>query len=603
MTSALTYHPTGATLQDFAYDYDLAGNILKIRDRTPDCGILNSLQGTNALDRDFTYDPLYRLLTGTGRECAIPPPCPPWDDSPRCHDVTLTRPYQELYTYDPTGSMTQLRHTAGNGSFTRDFILVLNSNRLQTMVVGRTTCEYTSDANGSMIGEGTSRHFEWDHSDQMRVFRNQVDGSQPTVYANYLYDSDGRRVKTLVRKQNGNSTETTVYIGAFFEHRTRVQGAVISQNNDLNIVHDRTRFATRRVGSLLDANSNSPENQYHLDDHLGSCHLVIDANAVWINREEFTPYGETSYGGYSNKRYRFIGKERQEESGLSYFGARYYAAWLARWSSADPAGLVDGMNLYIYAKCCPAVLVDTSGLQSGTTDPSRVHLLPGKQAQYSGLQPTLGSQRVHLHVMEENRRQGRLQDGTDPVGKYYGLHYYRDRNLQAPEGTVETSCQQPPLQAVLSAAGGPTQRQIIRSLFDRYKGIAPTLFHIMKTPGLLRTLFPGYIVAPPVYVPKPGTPNPDRFLKQIRETYQDRQGFFVGVADEKPEKKFYGRHAFVGSWAYQIEGSARPGTIGEVHWKKPATDKGIHEFRTFEDFARQWHISMIVWVFVKRGAS
>jgi RHS repeat-associated protein len=47
----------------------------------------------------------------------------------------------------------------------------------------------------------------------------------------------------------------------------------------------------------------------------------------------------------SAKRYRYTGKERDEETGMHYYGARYYAAWLGRWTSADPAWLVDGPGM------------------------------------------------------------------------------------------------------------------------------------------------------------------------------------------------------------------------------------------------------------------
>ena len=83
-----------------------------------------------------------------------------------------------------------------------------------------------------------------------------------------------------------------------------------------------------------------------------------------INREEYTPYGETSFGSFASKRYRFTGKERDEESGLYYHGARYYAPWLARWVSCDPAGMVDGMNLYRFARGSPIGFTDPTGTQS-----------------------------------------------------------------------------------------------------------------------------------------------------------------------------------------------------------------------------------------------
>jgi RHS repeat-associated protein len=66
----------------------------------------------------------------------------------------------------------------------------------------------------------------------------------------------------------------------------------------------------------------------------------------------------------SAKRYRYTGKERDDETGLYYYGARYYASWLGRWLSADPSGAVDGLNLYGFVKGNPVRLVDPDGMQS-----------------------------------------------------------------------------------------------------------------------------------------------------------------------------------------------------------------------------------------------
>ena len=63
------------------------------------------------------------------------------------------------------------------------------------------------------------------------------------------------------------------------------------------------------------------------------------------------------------KRYRYTGKERDEESGLYYHVARYYAPWLGRWLSCDPADVTAGIDLYTYTVNNPLRLVDPSGLQ------------------------------------------------------------------------------------------------------------------------------------------------------------------------------------------------------------------------------------------------
>ena len=102
--------------------------------------------------------------------------------------------------------------------------------------------------------------------------------------------------------------------------------------------------------------------QFQLGDHLGSSNVVVDSGGAVVNREEFTPYGETSFGSFVKKRYRFTGKERDEESGLTYHGARYDAPWLARWVSYDPIGIVAGTNVYTYCDDSPVQYRDPSGL-------------------------------------------------------------------------------------------------------------------------------------------------------------------------------------------------------------------------------------------------
>ena len=99
----------------------------------------------------------------------------------------------------------------------------------------------------------------------------------------------------------------------------------------------------------------------------------MDGTGTFINREEYTPYGETSFGSFARKRYRFTGKERDEESGLNYHSARYYAPWLARWVSPDPLGPVDGVNLYPYARNNPIRYTDRSG---GGSDDAKTTIKP-----------------------------------------------------------------------------------------------------------------------------------------------------------------------------------------------------------------------------------
>ena len=93
----LTYRPVGDLLQDFAYEYDLMGNILAIHDRTPGSGVSPQ---PHSLDRAFGYDAVYRLISATGRAHVPHGPGFPWEDQPTSQDITRTQGYTETYQYD-----------------------------------------------------------------------------------------------------------------------------------------------------------------------------------------------------------------------------------------------------------------------------------------------------------------------------------------------------------------------------------------------------------------------------------------------------------------------------------------------------------------------
>jgi RHS repeat-associated protein len=345
-----TYRPSGPALQDYAYDYDLVGNILAVHDRAPE-----------SLDRRFTYDPVYRLLSATGREHQSPPPGDPWTDQPRGADITQTQPYTERYRHDPVGNILQLAHASASG-FTREFTMQATSNRLHRMTIGTTSYDYTHDPNGNLTSETTTRHFTWNHADRLSSFATQTPGAEPSVHAHYLYDAAGQRVKKLVRRQGG-AVEVTHYVNGVFEDHRWPGGA----NNHLHVMAGGQRVARLRIGDPH-PDDRGPATAYHLADHLGSSTAVVDDTGTLTNREEYTPYGETSFGAYTRKRYRYTGRERDEESGLAYHSARYLSPYTARWQSCDPAGRLDSINVYQYCRGNPMVLTDISGTQSSAID-------------------------------------------------------------------------------------------------------------------------------------------------------------------------------------------------------------------------------------------
>ncbi len=390
--------PQGSPYQDTGYLYDRVGNIGKQLERVTDCGYSPT---KDALDRLYTYDALNRLLSATGRETAyVTTPGSTdrlWDASPWDGDVTKAQGYKEEYQYDAVGFVKELKRTSYAATGTQvhartyaGFVVagVQQNNRLASasypdpspMPGGPITVSYSYDSVGNCVSEGSERKYEWDHAGRLRSFRNQAaDTSEPTQYVQYLYDAAGQRVKKLNRKQTGANWDAVVYIDGVLELRTQKRGATTKQGLELHVLDGQKRLGRRRSGDSLDS---KPDNLLVLGDHLGSANVELDWSlGSFVDREEFRPYGETSFGSYVNKRYRFTGKERDEESGLNYHGARYYAPGLARWMSPDPKGLVDGVNLYGYVRGNPITSVDLNGTESTTPSTQQLNPPPDSMSQ------------------------------------------------------------------------------------------------------------------------------------------------------------------------------------------------------------------------------
>jgi len=77
----------------------------------------------------------------------------------------------------------------------------------------------------------------------------------------------------------------------------------------------------------------------------------------------------------SQEPFRYTGKERDDETGLFYYGARYYGPWLGRWTAADPIGIKDGPCVFAYVSNNPINRFDPSGMEGEEDDPE-IHLTP-----------------------------------------------------------------------------------------------------------------------------------------------------------------------------------------------------------------------------------
>jgi RHS repeat-associated protein len=104
---------------------------------------------------------------------------------------------------------------------------------------------------------------------------------------------------------------------------------------------------------------------YYLEDHLGSSSAVVDTEGSLVEETAYYPFG--AFRNEFRPRaledpYHFTQKERDCESGLEYFGKRFYQPILGRWLSTDPKGQQGGgLNLYAYAKQNPLHYLDPDG--------------------------------------------------------------------------------------------------------------------------------------------------------------------------------------------------------------------------------------------------
>jgi RHS repeat-associated protein len=374
-------------LQDLRYTYDPVGNIIHIQDDAQQTIYFKNqvVESHN----DYVYDAIYRLIEAQSREHIgqASQPETTWSDEfrvklPHPQDGQAMRRYTERYEYDPVGNFEKMIHQATNGNWTRTYAyneaslleFAKHSNRLSSTIVGRTTGDlppeiYPYDAHGNMLAMAHLPHMDWDFKDRLRHVSLGGGGD-----AYYVYDAGGQRIRKVVEKNGGTLIEERIYLGGFEVFRQRNgAGTVTLERETLHVMDDKQRIALIETKTKDTSQPPTPNPQplirYQFGNHLGSASLELDGAGQIISYEEYYLYGSTSYQAgrsgaeVSLKRYRYTGKERDEETGFSYHGARYCAAWLGVWIAADPSGVSTstGLNLYVYARANPVVFRDPDG--------------------------------------------------------------------------------------------------------------------------------------------------------------------------------------------------------------------------------------------------
>jgi len=264
----------------------------------------------------FSYDDLNRLVSALNQS-----------------DYTRN----EYYSYDSTGNITYSSRV-GFYSYPPSGPHSVQAHAVQT--AGPNAYQY--DANGNMTSRA-GQTLSYDGLDRL-VSANGV---------GFVYAALGSRVIK-------SGASVTYYVGDDIEI---VNGVVTKY----------IRLGKGRVAKRVGATT-----YWIHEDQIGSTNVLTDASGAEVQRQKFSPYGDTlQSSGSVSESTNFTG-ERRDETGLIYLHSRYYDPVLARFLSADPShprlpGV--GVNRYAYALGNPIGVTDHSGLD-GTDDDSAPYCSP-----------------------------------------------------------------------------------------------------------------------------------------------------------------------------------------------------------------------------------
>lgn len=312
-------------LLDLSYNYGLgtndSGNVL---------GITNNKN--TARSQAFTYDSLNRILTAKEGTA--------WGVS-----FTTSTGSPGI---DAWGNVFQTSPISGTSINPMSMTQVIGDNNRFT-VNG-----YGYDAAGNVLSDGItigcgSYGYTWNAEEQMTCAAGST----------YTYDGDGIRVE----KAGGNATPT-MYWGAGNLAESNTGGTLTSEY----IFAGGKRIARRDIstGSVY----------YYFADELGSSSVLATASGGVENESDYYPFGGESVVTQSltNQHYKFEGKERDPETGLDNFGARFSNSNMGRFMSPDWASAPEpvpysklmspqSLNLYAFAQNNPESASDLDGHQ------------------------------------------------------------------------------------------------------------------------------------------------------------------------------------------------------------------------------------------------
>jgi RHS repeat-associated protein len=300
------------------------------------------------------------------------------------------------YTYNNVGNTLTIKGNDMKGNMTQHsmtknerYLCWTEDNRLQGFMDNFNTAYYNYDASGERNMKITGKTHQTTQNGQP-VYIPMLE--EPTLYTNGLitlnskgytkhYYTEGTRVCSKI----GGGFASATYDPLFFNVHPimddwaslfkKLEEGLI-KTFDMCLGNDPIiKFQDKIFHSVKnELGRHDPEPAfYFLTDHLGSSSYITNDNGQVTQTMAYTPFGEwqvdmvnsnpTNPNGFATT-YKFSGKEKDEETGFGYFGARYYYDYLSIWLSTDPlADKYPSLSPYVYCANNPIKLIDPNGME------------------------------------------------------------------------------------------------------------------------------------------------------------------------------------------------------------------------------------------------
>ena len=319
---------------DYAYD---------AKGRLTDIGHLNAL---DAVFSDFAlfYDDADQLIrrevNGDGIDYV-------YDSGGQLTASESATQPDEVFSFDANGNRT----TAGN---------VIGANN---QLLSDSQFTYAWDAEGNLIArtsivDGSVTDFVYDHRNRLTSVTESTSVGVVVSQSEFTYDALNRRIAKTVDSDGAGpaaaETTTFVYDG----------GHVWADADESGSITARYLFGDS-TDEILARHRPADGTAWYLTDQLGSVHVITDAAGSVLDEITYDSFGNviTETNPSAGDRYRFTGREFDQETGLYYYRARYYSSTLGIFISQDPLGFrAADTNLYRYVGNSPLAFTDPSGL-------------------------------------------------------------------------------------------------------------------------------------------------------------------------------------------------------------------------------------------------